>query len=125
MYTMRTVDTPQLYTMITSTIYMMGIFHYPHGDHVDEHSLDINENPSVCTPEQHVQDMTRITSILRLWSPRRVPHGDHIDYIVDGLFTSAWWTLRQSFRNHGLIIQYEGLYNTQRLSLRVILFALF
>jgi len=62
-----------------------GHMHHPHGDHVDEHVVEVGAgNPAVCTPS-HVCDGH---SADHLHGPgcghHAVPHGDHVDYLVDG-----------------------------------------
>ena len=56
-----------------------------HGDHVDEHVIEISEkNPDHCTPNYqctgHDADHVHGPDC----GHEAVPHGDHIDYLVDG-----------------------------------------
>ena len=61
-----------------------GCLHHSHGDHFDEHALEVNTaNPAGCTAHNcggheagHVHSAT--------CGHERVPHGNHIDYLVDG-----------------------------------------
>ncbi|WP_083882284.1 hypothetical protein [Photobacterium marinum] len=58
-----------------------GVLHHPHGDHCDEHVIDVSEsNPNECNSayscEEHIHGPG--------CGHEAVKHGDHIDYIVDG-----------------------------------------
>jgi hypothetical protein len=62
-----------------------GHLHFKHGEHVDEHTLDISDvNPAACTPghacaahdKKHVHGPG--------CGHDAVPHGDHMDYLVEG-----------------------------------------
>ncbi|EHP5884876.1 hypothetical protein L1O59_001627 [Salmonella enterica] len=60
-----------------------GHLHHPHGDHVDEHILEVSEkNPDGCNPVTNGHDTTHKHGPDCGHEP--VPHGDHIDYLVNG-----------------------------------------
>jgi len=61
-----------------------GCLHHLHGDHVDEHVLDVSTgNPAGCTPEHtcgaHEAEHRHGPGC----GHEPVPHGDHTDYLVD------------------------------------------
>jgi len=56
-----------------------GHLHAPHGEHIDEHRLEIDRSrPAVCAPieceERHDGTCGHVA----------IPHGDHVDYEVSG-----------------------------------------
>lgn len=62
-----------------------GCLHHPHGDHVDEHRLEVSqENPAGCAPVKdglaHDADHVHGPGC----GHEAVPHGDHVCYLVDG-----------------------------------------
>jgi hypothetical protein len=61
-----------------------GCLHHPHGDHVDEHRLEVNSaNPADCTPgysDGHDAGHRHGPGC----GHEAVPHGDHTCYLVDG-----------------------------------------
>jgi hypothetical protein len=62
-----------------------GCLHHPHGDHVDEHSIEVSSaNPSGCAPLHgetgHASDHVHGPGC----GHEAVPHGDHVCYLVDG-----------------------------------------
>ncbi len=62
-----------------------GHLHSPHGDHIDEHTIEISaQNPDVCTPNHAggAHDASHVHG--PGCGHEAVPHGDHTDYLVDG-----------------------------------------
>ena len=62
-----------------------GHMHYPQGDHVDDHSIEVNSvNPEKCTPTHSCSghDKKHIHGVN--CGHEAVPHGNHVDYLVDG-----------------------------------------
>ncbi|AOT08278.1 hypothetical protein [Pseudoalteromonas luteoviolacea] len=58
-----------------------GKLHHPHGDHCDEHTIEVNStNPDVCNQAVAVTDHVHGPNC----GHEAIQHGDHIDYIVDG-----------------------------------------
>lgn len=58
-----------------------GHLHHTHGDHCDEHALEINaDNPDTCAETRCVEAHAHGPSC----GHEAVPHGDHVDYLVDG-----------------------------------------
>lgn len=62
-----------------------GRLHHPHGDHVDEHAIEVgSENPAGCAPVSgdpgHDHDHVHGPDC----GHEAVPHGDHTCYLVDG-----------------------------------------
>ena len=62
-----------------------GHLHHDHGDHVDEHTLDVSaQNPADCTPTHacgaHDKDHAHGPGC----GHDAIAHGDHTDYVVDG-----------------------------------------
>jgi hypothetical protein len=60
-----------------------GHLHHPHGDHVDEHAVEIDAehpdghtSPAAGHPPDHVHGPG--------CGHEAVPHGDHVDYLVEG-----------------------------------------
>jgi len=59
--------------------------HHQHGDHVDEHRLEISsKNPTGCTPEHNCGAHDRAHKHGPGCGHPAVPHGDHVDYLVNG-----------------------------------------
>jgi hypothetical protein len=61
-----------------------GCLHHPHGDHVDEHVIEVSErNPDGCRQGEHQGHGSG-----HRHGPgcghEAVPHGDHTDYLVAG-----------------------------------------
>lgn len=57
--------------------------HYPHGDHVDEHRLDVSAaNPAVCTPDHACAGHEQTHKHGPSCGHEAIPHGDHVDYLV-------------------------------------------
>jgi hypothetical protein len=61
-----------------------GHLHHPHGDHVDEHVLEVSDDhPEGCTdPVDGGHDSGHVHEPGCGHEP--VPHGDHVDYLVEG-----------------------------------------
>ena len=58
-----------------------GKLHHPHGDHCDEHTIQINDiNPSICKPTTSCNGHIHGPNC----GHESIVHGDHRDYIVDG-----------------------------------------
>ena len=56
-----------------------------HGDHVDEHVLEVSDrNPDRCTPDHACAGHEPGHRHGPGCGHEAVPHGDHIDYLVDG-----------------------------------------
>ena len=58
---------------------------HPHGDHYDDHVLEVSgANPDRCT-KGHACDAHDTTHVHGPGCGHEpVPHGDHVDYLVDG-----------------------------------------
>ncbi len=57
-----------------------GHLHHPHGDHVDEHVLEVDaQHPDGCHPLPNTEHKHG-----KGCGHEAVPHGDHTDYIVNG-----------------------------------------
>ena len=62
-----------------------GCLHHVHGDHVDEHRLEVGKsNPDDCTPDHACDAHDAAHSHGPSCGHEEVPHGDHSDYLVDG-----------------------------------------
>ena len=62
-----------------------GNLHHPHGNHVDEHLLEVSDkNPDVCTPEHHCSRHAPDHVHGPDCGHEEVPHGDQVDYPVGG-----------------------------------------
>jgi len=62
-----------------------GHLHHPHGDHVDQHVIEVSErNPNRCTPKHKCKGHEPGHVHGPGCGHEAVPHGDHIDYLVDG-----------------------------------------
>jgi hypothetical protein len=62
-----------------------GHLHNPHGDHQDEHSLEISaENPDECTSGHKCKGHDNEHQHGPNCGHEVIPHGDHVDYLVDG-----------------------------------------
>lgn len=62
-----------------------GCLHHVHGDHVDEHSLTVDErNPEGCTPRHGCGAHGETHAHGPDCGHETVPHGDHVDYLVEG-----------------------------------------
>ncbi|MGQ9650873.1 MAG: hypothetical protein ACUVXJ_12240 [Phycisphaerae bacterium] len=60
-----------------------GHLHHPHGDHVDEHVIEVTEqNPDGCQPVVSTCGTTHAHG--PGCGHEAVPHGDHKDYLVEG-----------------------------------------
>ena len=60
-----------------------GCLHYPHGDHVDEHVVEISEaNPAQCTADHMCEGQEKGHVHGTGCGHESVPHGDHSDYLV-------------------------------------------
>lgn len=58
-----------------------GHLHVPHGDHVDEHVVEVTpRNPAECCPISGEHDHGHGPGC----GHEPVPHGDHVDYLVEG-----------------------------------------
>ncbi|MCA0901365.1 hypothetical protein [Microbulbifer agarilyticus] len=58
-----------------------GKLHHPHGDHCDEHAIEVSAtNPDGCNPVHTCGDHEHGPGC----GHEAIPHGDHVDYIVDG-----------------------------------------
>ncbi|TKB57566.1 hypothetical protein [Ferrimonas aestuarii] len=58
-----------------------GILHHPHGDHCDEHRLEVSDiNPDGCQPVHSCKDHVHGPGC----GHQAIQHGDHVDYIVNG-----------------------------------------
>lgn len=62
-----------------------GHLHFPHDEHVDEHTLAVGTaNPAACTPSHNCEAHESSHRHGPTCGHQSVPHGDHIDYLVDG-----------------------------------------
>jgi hypothetical protein len=62
-----------------------GCLHSPHGDHYDEHVIEVSAaNPDGCTPGHACGGHEANHVHGEGCGHERVPHGDHVDYLVDG-----------------------------------------
>lgn len=58
-----------------------GKLHHPHGDHCDEHVIEISQtNPNQCNPVDTQHNHVHGPGC----GHEAITHGDHLDYIVDG-----------------------------------------
>ncbi|MEX2962474.1 hypothetical protein [Microbulbifer sp. TYP-18] len=58
-----------------------GHLHHPHGDHCDEHVIQVSEkNPNTCSPVHDCDGHIHGPDC----GHEAVPHEDHVDYIVNG-----------------------------------------
>lgn len=58
-----------------------GHLHHAHGDHVDEHVIEISAtNPDNCTPQHSCAGHVHGPGC----GHEAVPHGNHVDYLVEG-----------------------------------------
>jgi hypothetical protein len=59
--------------------------HHPHGDHVDEHVIEVGDaNPDRCTPDHRCAGHEAGHVHGDGCGHEPIPHGDHVDHLVDG-----------------------------------------
>lgn len=62
-----------------------GHLQHPHGDHMDEHVIEVSAtNPDGCTPRHNCGAHEKTHVHGPGCGHPAVPHGDHVDYLVDG-----------------------------------------
>ena len=62
-----------------------GHLHHVHGDHVDEHVIEVtSNNPDRCTPKHRCAGHEKSHKHGPDCGHEAVPHGGHTDYLVDG-----------------------------------------
>ena len=62
-----------------------GHLHHVHGDHVDEHVIEVtSSNPDRCTPKHRCGAHDKSHKHGPGCGHEALPHGDHTDYLVDG-----------------------------------------
>lgn len=62
-----------------------GRLHNVHGDHIDEHSIEVGvPNPEGCTPEHACGAHNKAHRHGPGCGHEPVPHGDHTDFLVSG-----------------------------------------
>lgn len=62
-----------------------GHLHSPHGDHFDEHVIEVSDkNPASCTPAHSCSGHDACHVHGPGCGHEPVPHGNHVDYLVSG-----------------------------------------